>query len=108
MNDAIVATAPAFCVKDGRITEQGGRSLLMNAHGSGNIRLVWKISALKVGPLRSGNVTFVSGSVTPASGMATALPALSCQSEKWSTSTPPMLTTILKTSRCVTLRLIEV
>jgi len=43
--------------------------------------------------------------LTPASGWATAFPALSCQTAKWFTSTPPMLTTIRSTSRLVTLRL---
>ena len=35
-----------------------------------------------------------------ASGCATAFPALSCQSEKWLVSTPPIATMMRRTSRC--------
>ncbi len=54
MKALIVATAPPFCVNVGRITEHGGRLLLMNSHGSGRIRFVWSSSELRA--LRSGNV----------------------------------------------------
>ncbi len=90
------------------MTEHFGRLLRMKSVGSGMIRLVWKSSPPKGGAFRSGNVTPVSGSFTPARGWATALPALSCQTAKWFTSVPPMLTTIRSTSRLVTFRLIVV
>src|SRR5229473_4652684 len=61
-----VATAPPFCVEVGRITELRGRLLLMKLHGSGRILLVWVSSV--AGLLRSGKVSPVSGSTTPANG----------------------------------------
>src|ERR1700730_10878571 len=96
----MVATAPALCVDVGRITEQAGRFGLRNSHGSGRILLGWRPSLCG----KTGNVTPVSGSVKGAKGLDTAFAALSCHSEKWSTSTPPMLTTIRRTSRSLTLR----
>jgi len=74
-----VATAPPSCVEVGRITEHRGRLLLMKLHGSGRILLVWVSSV--AGLLRSGKVSPVTGSTTPAKGWATALPPLSCHSE---------------------------
>ena len=97
MKPLIAATAPPFRSRVGRTIEQSGRFLCRNSAGSGRIRLVWLSSP----PLafRSGKVTPVLGSLTPASGCATALPALSCQSEKWLVSTPPIETMIRSTSR---------
>src|SRR3982074_1346273 len=97
-----VATAPPFCVEVGRITEHRGRLLLIKLHGSGRILLVWVSSV--AGLLRFGKVSLVSGSVTPANGAFTALPALSCQSPKWSISTPPILTRIRRTVGSVALK----
>src|SRR6266403_4636258 len=106
-----VATAPPNWVEVGRITEQGGRSVRMKSHGSGWILLVWVSSSCRwrranvAGSFRSGNVSPLgfSGSVKPAKDPDTALPALSCHSEKWSISTPPILSKIRKTSSLVAL-----
>ena len=100
------ATAPEFCVVEGRITEQAGSPLSRKSQGSGKIRLVWNSSLSRA--FRSGKWVPVSGSVTPASGCATAFPALSCQTAKWSTSTPPIETMIRSTSSDEAFRLIVV
>src|ERR1700756_3683869 len=96
-----VATAPPSCVDVGRMTEHRGSSLLMKLHGSGSILLVCVSSV--AGLLRSGNASPVTGSTTPARGCETAFPPLSCQSPKWSISTPPMLTRIRSTVGSVAL-----
>src|SRR4051794_41968811 len=38
------ATAPEFCVVEGRVTEQAGSPLSRKAQGSGKIRVVWNNS----------------------------------------------------------------
>src|SRR4051794_9648573 len=83
------ATAPAFAVEAGRITEQIGRVGSMNWHGSGITRLFWRNSS----PLKSS----MSGNVTPGTLTAGALPALSCQMVKCATSDPPIPARIFKT-----------
>src|SRR5258708_20826353 len=112
VQELAVATAPPNWLEVGRITEQGGRaSLKRKSHGSGRVLLVWVSSSCRLrggrvaGSFRSGNVAPLGffGSITPAKGWAIALPALSCQSEKWSISTPPMLSKILRTSSLVAL-----
>src|SRR5438034_11029188 len=80
VNAFTVATAPPFCVEVGRITEHRGRLLLTKLHGSGRILLVWVSSV--AGLFRSGKVSPVTGSTTPAKGWATALAPLSRSEER--------------------------
>src|SRR5437868_15112222 len=78
-------------VSVGRIMEHMGRSLLRKGHGSGIIKLVWKVSPPNGAELRSGNVSPLVGSVKGARGWETALPALSDQVGKCIVSVGPML-----------------
>src|SRR5277367_1645933 len=54
VNEAMVATAPPNLSLLGRVTEQWGKSALMNSHGTGKIRLGWKSGPLvkKLGNVR--------------------------------------------------------
>src|ERR1700747_2647120 len=65
----------------GRITEHGGRLVLMKGQGSGMIRLVWNIclTAAPVAPLLGSTPELRSGNVRPLVGSVSggALPALS-------------------------------
>src|ERR1700704_4487927 len=89
-------------VSVGRMIEQGGSLRLRNGQGSGMIRLVWKSSPPKGDALRLGNVRLPN--VSGASGVETALPALSCQVWKCWVSVGPMLSRIRKTTGLVTFR----
>src|SRR6266487_2629925 len=93
-------------VSVGRMIEHTGRLRLMNGHGSGMIRLVWKSSPPNGGEFRSGNVadTPVTGSTAVNGG---ALPALSDQVWKCMVSVGPMLIRIRSTSTLVALCAIE-
>jgi hypothetical protein len=57
-----VATAPPNWSSSGRMTEHRGKSLLINSHGTGKIRLVWKGGppgvTLKFGNVKPLSVTY--------------------------------------------------
>src|ERR1700692_929651 len=84
-------------VSVGRMIEHGGSLRLRNGHGSGMIRVVWKVSPQNGEEFRSGKVTDtpVTGS-TAVNGSA--LPALSAHVWKCMVSVGPMLIRIRKTS----------
>src|SRR6516162_1499513 len=85
-------------VSVGRMIEHTGRLRLRKGQGSGMMRFVWKVSPPKGEELRSGNVKPFVGSVSGASGVETALPALSDQVWKCMVSVGPMLRSIRRTS----------
>src|ERR1017187_966777 len=89
-------------VSVGRITEHRGSLRLINGHGSGMIRLVWKRSPPNGGEFRSGKVTetLVTGSTAVSGG---AFPALSDHVWKCIVSVGPMLMRIVRTSTLVAL-----
>src|SRR5215469_15402860 len=93
-------------VSVGRMTEHGGSLWLRNGHGSGMIRLVWKVSPPNGEEFRSGKVTD-----TPVTGSTavpgSALPALSDQVWKCMVSVGPMLMRMRRTSTLVALSAIE-
>ena len=64
----------------GRITAQRGRLRLMNSHGTGKIKFVWRSGF--GGELKFGNVKLLVGSVTGATGGCTPLPEKSTHSRK--------------------------
>src|SRR5215475_16155070 len=84
-------------VSVGRMIEHTGRLELMNGHGSGMIRLVWKSSPPNGAEFRSGNVVVLpfTGSNAVRGG---AFPALSCQVWKCIVSVGPMLIRVRNTS----------
>src|SRR6516165_6948051 len=91
----------------GRMIEHTGRLRLRKGHGSGMIRFVWKVSLPKGAELRSGNGKPFVGSVSGASGVETALPALSDQVSKFMVSVGPILRSIRRTSALLALCAIE-
>src|SRR5579862_3625642 len=95
---ALTAPIAAPTVSVGRMMEHTGNVRLRNGHGSGMIRLVWKISPPNGVELRSGNTRL--GLVGSVKGGA--LPALSCQVWKCAVSVGPILRRIRKTSELVT------
>src|SRR5215471_16033599 len=85
-------------VSVGRMIEHTGRLRLRKGQGSGMIKFVWNVSPPNGVEFRSGNFKPFVGSVSGASGVETALPALSDQVWKCIVSVGPMLISIRRTS----------
>src|SRR6476619_4391041 len=103
MNPLMAPTA-SICPGDvGRITAQSGRFGLMNSHGTGKIRFVWRSSF--GGTLKFGNVNPLIGSLGGAIGGCTPLLAKSTHSGKWQISSPPMPSVMSRTWALDTFRL---
>src|SRR5215471_14536186 len=96
---AIVATAPSRAVEVGRITEQGGKSELINLQGMG---MIWLVSNGAAGSTPFGAWSGAMGrggkSAPVANGTGGAFPALSCQTSKCWISVPPIAEMIRSTS----------
>src|SRR5580700_1231594 len=100
MNELMAPTASICPGEVGRMTAHLGRFGLMNSHGTGKIRFVCSREFTVAS--KFGNVNWLVGSVSGASGGCAEFPEKSTHSRKWQISSPPILNVILRTSALVT------